>query len=1122
MEKEALHYNLLIQRLDQFIRKYYLNQIIRGFLYLTGFVTVYFITIALLENYFYFGTTGRKVLFYSFLAASLFTLFKWILVPGAKYFKLGATITKEKAATIIGSHFPNVQDKLLNVLQLSSQAHSGSDSALIIAGIEQKTKELQPVSFKNAIDLNNNRRYLKYAVPPVLALLVLLFAAPSLIRKPVDRLLQNNKEFEREAPFTFNLVNKNLNVAEFDSYVLEVKLEGNAIPDQLDVVYNETPYRLTKDSKGVFSYTFANVQDDINFQLKAAGFNSKPYELNVLKKAGLTNLQIKLDYPAYVGRKDEVMQGSGDLVVPFGTKIYWEVQTRLANKVTMSFEGNATANAQPEGADKFTFLKTAINDQNYKILIGNDALPHSDSLAYSIHVVQDEYPVITLEKYADSTNQKLVYLSGNVSDDYGLTKLNMVQQIRSEDGKVKTRVLAIPKPQDKQGFYSYLFDIESLKLNPGDDMTYYFEVFDNDAVKGAKSSKTSVMTFKKPSVKEMEKNIEQSTKEIQSELQKTLNESKKINEAINKLKEKLLQQKSLNWQDKEQLNKLLEKQKELQEKLKETQEKLEEKRKNEEEIKPPSPEIKEKQDKLDEMLKELQDPEEQKIMDKIKELMDKLDKKESMQQLEKMSQQTEQKNKNLDRLMELMKQLELENKVEDTADKLDELAKKEEKLADEAENDKKDAEQLKKEQEEVKKDFEDVKKKMEEIQKENKELQAPKKLDDQKEQQEKTDQDLQKSEESLDKKDKKSASKSQKSAAKKMKDMAKSMKNDMAASDQEQIELDMKAVRQLLENIIGLSFNQEGLLNQFNATAINTPKYVSLTRDQMKIKNDFKMVDDSLVALSKRVYQIETFILKKVGEINTNLDQSMDNLEERLKPVAANNQQLSMTNLNDLALMLSEVMEQMQQQASSSMPGSQMCNKPGGTGSPKEGKEGKDGKEGKEGNMPQMDKITQGQQKMNEAMKESLGKMKKGEKPGSEGFGGMAAEQAKVRKALQDIDSKMKQNGQGKKQIQDIIDAMDQIEKDLVNKRLTNEMITRQEQIMVRLLEEERAQRSQEQDEKRKASQAIQQQSKVPASMQEYIKKREANIDEFRPVYPALTPYYKRLVEQYYNQLSGK
>ena len=118
MEKEALHYNLLIDRLDQFIRKYYLNQIIRGFLYLTGFVTVYLITIALLENYFYFGTTGRKILFYSFLLASLFTLVKWIIIPASKYFKLGTTISKEKAAIIIGSHFPWVQGNLLDLLQL--------------------------------------------------------------------------------------------------------------------------------------------------------------------------------------------------------------------------------------------------------------------------------------------------------------------------------------------------------------------------------------------------------------------------------------------------------------------------------------------------------------------------------------------------------------------------------------------------------------------------------------------------------------------------------------------------------------------------------------------------------------------------------------------------------------------------------------------------------------------------------------------------------------------------------------------------------------------------------------------------------------------------------------------
>lgn len=1113
--REGMHYNLLIQKLDQFIRKYYLNRMIRGFLYLVGFVTLYLIVIALLENYFYFGTSVRKLLFYSFLGASLFTLVRWIILPALHYFRLGNTITNEQAATIIGDHFPNVKDKLLNVLQLSSQATAHPDSSLLIAGIEQKTRELQPVPFKNAVDLSANKKYIKYAAPPVLALLVLLFAAPSMIKKPVNRLIQNDREFEREAPFTFNIINKDLRVAEFDNFVLEVRMEGSALPDQVDVIYNEIPYRLMRDDKGLYSYTFTNVQDDIDFRLQAAGFKSKPYKIDVMKKAGLTDLRLRLDFPSYVGRKDESLEGSGDIIVPFGTKIYWDVHTRLADQVTMAFEGNAPARAQAEGDNRFTFLKTALQDQNYKILIGNSALPHSDSLAYSIHVVMDEYPVISLEKYVDSTNQKLVYLSGNVSDDYGFTRLQMVQQIRSENGKVRTRTVSLPKPAAKQGFYSYLFDIESLSLNPGDDLTYYFEVFDNDGVKGAKSSKTSVMSFKKPSVREMEKNIDQSTKEIQSELEKTLKESKKINDAINKLKEKLLQQKSLNWQDKEQLNKLLEKQKELQEKLKATQEKLEEKRKAEEEIKQPDPEMKEKQDKLNEMLKEMQDPEEQKLMDKIRELMDKLDKKESMQQLEKMSQQNEQQNKNLDRLMELMKQLELENKVEDQIDKLNELAEKQEKLAEETESGKKEQEQLKKEQEQIKKDFEDVKKKMDEIQKENKELKAPKKLDDQKEQQQQTDQDLQKSEEQLEKKENKSASKSQKSAAKKMKDMAQNMKNDMAASEQEQIELDMKAIRQLLENIVGLSFTQENILNQFNVTAINTPKYVSLTRDQMKVKNDFKMVDDSLQSLSKRVIQIESFILKKVGEINSNLDLSMNNLEERQKPEAANNQQLSMTNLNDLALMLSEVLQQMQAQAQSQASGGS-CSKPGGNGDPKSGDPSK------KGEMPQMDKITEGQQKVSEGMKQQMEQMKKGQKPGSEGFGQMAAQQAKVRKMLQDIDRQMKQNGQGKKQIQDIIDAMDQIEKDLVNKRLTNEMLKRQQDIMVRLLEEERAEREQEQDEKRKASQALQQQSKIPPSMQEYIKKREAGIDEFRPVYPALTPYYKRLVEQYYNQLSGK
>lgn len=103
--------------------------------------------------------------------------------------------------------------------------------------------------------------------------------------------------------------------------------------------------------------------------------------------------------------------------------------------------------------------------------------------------------------------------------------------------------------------------------------------------------------------------------------------------------------------------------------------------------------------------------------------------------------------------------------------------------------------------------------------------------------------------------------------------------------------------------------------------------------------------------------------------------------------------------------------------------------------------------------------------------------------------------------------------------MQDIIDQMDKIEIDLVNKRLNNEMLQRQEKILTRLLEAEKAQREREFDNKRKAESGEAKERKMPPSMEEYLKKREAEIDLYKSVSPSLRPYYKMLVEEYFNSL---
>jgi hypothetical protein len=74
-------------------------------------------------------------------------------------FRLGKVISHEQASQIIGEHFPNVKDKLLNTLQLNELA-SQTNNELVTASVEQKTNELRPVSFTNAIDLNKNKKYL--------------------------------------------------------------------------------------------------------------------------------------------------------------------------------------------------------------------------------------------------------------------------------------------------------------------------------------------------------------------------------------------------------------------------------------------------------------------------------------------------------------------------------------------------------------------------------------------------------------------------------------------------------------------------------------------------------------------------------------------------------------------------------------------------------------------------------------------------------------------------------------------------------------------------------------------------------------------------------------------------
>jgi hypothetical protein len=778
---------------------------------------------------------------------------------------------------------------------------------------------------------------------------------------------------------------------------------------------------------------------------------------------------------------------------------------------------------------------------------------------YNINVIKDNFPVISVEKMTDSLDQSLVYFVGSASDDYGLKEVTFNYYIIHEDGSTEEKnTQLISSPTGRSDNYTHVFDINELLLNPGDKINFYFETKDNDAVNGSKASKTGIMTYARPSLEEIDEMENINEEQIKEDLLKSLEESKKIQEDLKKLREKLLQKEDADWQDKKEMEKLLEKQKELQKKMERAKEKFDQNKENREEFKNQSEEFQEKQEKLEELFEKINDPERQELMQKIQELLQDLEKENMIQMMEEFQQNEMTQEKEMERLLNLYKQLEMEKEINEMAEKLQKMAEEQEKLAEETEQKEENAEEteekdqengenteeenqeegkqekegeegdkeqegeqekesepksqdeLMKEQEKLQEDFKEAMEKMEEMLEQNEDLSPPKNLDEESmEQMEEIMEQMEQSMEEMQQNQNSKSSKSQKNASEKMKSMASQMMSNMESGEMEQMEEDIQALRQLLENLVDLSFDQEDLTNNLKVTQTPTPRYVELVQDQFKLRNDFQMIKDSLNALANRVEQIQSFVTEKVSEIERNMQESLDDLEERQVPEAIERQRYSMKNVNDLALMLDESMQNMQQQMSGMMAGSQMCTNPGGQSS------------GQKGSVP-MDKITEGQQGVGEKLKGMQQKQGNGQKLSSKDFAEAAARQAALRKALQEMSQSKQEQGKGAQELQEIIDQMDKIETDLVNKKLDNELLMRQQEILTRLLEAEKAEQQREFDNKRKAEQAKEKRKELPPSLQDYLKQRESEIEMYKTISPNLKPYYKILVDEYYRALKGE
>lgn len=906
-------YQDILKKLSVFTKKYYTKQLVKGSLLFLTLGLLFWFAVLSLEYMLWLDQSWRLTLFLIFVVVELFLLYRFIITPLLQLFRLRGGLSNKEASLLIGKHFPEVDDKLFNLLQLSERSDK---SDLILASIEQRAAKMGPIPFSDAVNFRETLKYVKYVLIPV-AIFALIWLTGNVVSffNSYKRVVNYAMEFERPAPFQFRLLNERLEVLDNEPLEIQVLIEGDTRPENVFLVIDGEALML-KQNEGVYSYTFEAPVNQTSFYLTANGWDSQIYSIRSFKTPTLVDFQMILDFPNYLNRKSEVLTGTGNAVVPEGTKITWAIKGSSVDQIDMVTKD--TLFVFDKDKDMFSLSNTLYQDFSYELRTSNEYVKDFEKLAYALDVIKDEKATVQVEQVLDSLYPNESFYTGQAADDHGIDAIRLVCYPADDTENTQRILLESPKTNVHQFYYTFP---SGLLLEAGKNYKLYFEVVDNDGVSGGKVTKSQVFNatlYDDNQLKNKELEFQNTTL---SSFDKSLDKYKQQEETLSKLNQSQKEEKALSFEDKGQIKDFLQKQLQQEELMKKFSKDLKE-----------SIEKKEADSELKKMLQERLERQEKeaqknaKLLEELNKLADKIDKDELQQRLEEMAKNQGKNSRNLEQILELTKRYYVTEKAAQIGRELDKLSEKQKilsdlKLGEDFSN---------REQEKLNDAFKDIEKDLRELEKDNQRLQKPIELNaDQK----KTDAIKQDQEDALEEinkhqgmdqssqgKEKQqtgdNVAKKQKSAAQKMKELSQGLQQSAAGGGSSDTE-DAEMLRQILDNLVTFSFKQENLFDNLQSADVDISQFSRTVRDQQDLRRLFEHVDDSLFALSLRRAELSEFVNEQISEVYYNIDKSLESISENQIYQGASYQQYVINATNALADFLANVLDNMQQNMSS-------------------------------------------------------------------------------------------------------------------------------------------------------------------------------------------------------------
>jgi hypothetical protein len=1023
------------------------------------FVIFIFAFVGILEMEFYFPSSTRAKIFFGVVGISLLSFLIYVLPALLKFLGMIRSRSYFELADEVGKKYPQIGDKLLDALQIYEQRYNRSayySEELIESAFVQLGSEVLKYNW-DRVDSSASRKNISVLFSFLMIFAIALFLSPSL-RSSYIRILNYNYKFIKPSDYIIKVEPGDTIVAKGSSVKIKVYIrpqrQGIVEPSEVEIWMSqaglkEFEVRKVKKNNGKFEDEFFNLRSSLEYFVKFKDVKSEKFRIDVIDRPIVKLLKVKLVYPEYTGFEPQYLDdNAGDITAIAGTVANFEI---LANKELDSakivFDEFSPVNLEISGERAKGKVKLMRNANYHIELLSKDGLRSEQPVQYRINVIPDEYPRVEILKPGKSIDigrDMNLVINAKITDDFGFTKLRLAYRLSfSRYVRPREEFSYVEIPIDKrlkEQEVIYVWDLSELELSPDDVVSYYLEVFDNDVVSGPKSARTEIYTVRFPSLHEILAQVEQMQSEIYQEMSDIFEMAKKLRKEMDEINKEVKKGNfKADWQRQQKIQNIAKQYDELRNKIKETGQKLQELVQKMEENRLLSPETLEKYLELQKLLSQLDIPELKELLKRFEQALQNIDPDMLRQALEKFQFSEENFRKSIERTLNLLKRIQVEQKLNEILKQVEQAVGRQEDLrkrtAQVNPEDKGKLRGLSDEQKSLSEEIKQIEKSLEDLKERMKEFPEEMPIDSLEKilnelRDKKVEQMPEKIGERLVAGDLRKAMQMQFEFSQSLMQMQsdiQSLQQQLMQNQQRQIISQMQKVQR---DLLNLSKGQEDVKRETMSSSQGSSKLQDLARQQMDLLSGLNSVANSLIELSQKTFAITPDMGREIGSALMNMNRAIESLSARDNSSASRFQTEAMSSLNRAVIQLGNAMQALMQ---------------GGAGG------------GLQFLLQQLNQLAMQQLGLNQATQELLQKLSLQQQAE---MARLAAQQELIRKSLQELMKEAEISGNRGKILGDlnkIAEEMKEVVSDLESNNLTEETIRKQDRILSRLLDAQRS-----------------------------------------------------------------